>query len=68
MSEMTRVRKPRVGSPIVFHAQKDGPERVVTPCSGAHRELWLGNYIVLSCPKCTKSIRLLADVEIRSQS
>ena len=47
-----RVLKPRVGSPIIFRAQADGPEHVVRPCSGRHREHWLSGYIVLSCRKC----------------
>lgn len=58
-----RAPRPKVGSPIIFRAQKDGPERVVRPCSGAHRELWLGGYIILSCTKCTQTIEL-ADAEV----
>jgi hypothetical protein len=37
--------KPKVGDPIVFRAQKDGPEHVVRPCSGRDRELWLRGYV-----------------------
>lgn len=44
--------KPRVSSPIIFRAQKDGPEHVVEPCSGRHREYWLSGYVVVSCKKC----------------
>lgn len=53
MSE--RAPKPRVSSPIIFRAQKDGPEHVAEPCSGRHRELWLSGYVVLSCKKCKVS-------------
>lgn len=55
---MTTVRapKPRVSSPIIFRAQRDGPELVVRPCSGRHRELWLSGYMVLSCKKCTDTL------------
>ncbi len=55
------VKPPRVGSPVVFRAQKDGPEFVVSPCSGKHRALWLARYVVLSCPKCNASLRKLDD-------
>lgn len=48
----TRVKPPKVSDPIVFRAQKDGPEHVVRPCSGRHREMWLSNYIILSCGRC----------------
>jgi hypothetical protein len=48
----TRVKPPRVGDPIIFRAQKDGPEHTVYPCSGNHRALWLDRYIILSCRKC----------------
>lgn len=61
MPDVSRAPRPKVGSPIVFRAQKDGPERVVRPCTGRHREYWLGGYIVLSCNKCTATITLLAD-------
>ena len=58
-----RAERPRVGSPVVFRAETDGPEFVVTPCSGKHRKLWLSRYVVLSCPKCNASLRKLADEE-----
>jgi hypothetical protein len=48
----TRVKPPRVGDPIIFRAQKEGPEHTVRPCSGKHRVLWLSGYIILSCSKC----------------
>ncbi|WP_449408018.1 hypothetical protein [Microbacterium maritypicum] len=51
-----RVKPPRVGSPIIFRAQKDGPEHIVRPCSGDHRALWLSGYIILSCTKCNRTI------------
>jgi len=51
-----RAPKPRVGSPIIFQAQREGPEHVVRPCSGRCRELWLAGYIVLSCKKCTQTL------------
>lgn len=51
-----KAEAPRVGSPIVFRAQKDGPEFVVNPCSGKHRTLWLGGYVILSCRKCNATI------------
>lgn len=51
--------KPKVGDPIIFRAQPDGPERMVRPCSGKHREYWLAGYIVASCRKCTDSLRML---------
>ncbi len=48
----TRVKPPKVSDPIVFRAQKDGPEHVVRPCSSRHRAMWLSNYIILSCGRC----------------
>ena len=59
MSE--RVKPPRIGSPIVFRAQKGGPEFVVSPCSSRHRTLWLARYVVLSCSKCNATLRNLED-------
>ena len=56
-----RVKPPRVGSPVVFRAQKDGPEFVVSPCNGKHRTLWLARYVVLSCSKCNATLRKLDD-------
>lgn len=58
-TDVTRVKRPQVGSPIIFRAKKDGPERIVRPCTGKHREYWLGGYIILSCRKCTATITLL---------
>ncbi len=52
MSVATRVKPPKVSDPIIFRAQKNGPEHTVNPCSARHRELWLSGYIVLSCSKC----------------
>jgi hypothetical protein len=57
----TRVKPPKVGDPIVFRAQKEGPEQVVRPCNGNHRAYWLEGYIVLSCRRCISTITLLAD-------
>lgn len=59
----TRVKPPKVSDPIVFQAQKDGPEHVVRPCSGRHREMWLSNYIVLSCGRCKITKPETADQE-----
>lgn len=50
---------PRVSGPIIFKAQKEGPEQVVRPCSRDHRALWLSGYIVLSCSKCIGSVTQL---------
>lgn len=43
---------PRVSDPIVVRVKKDGPEYVVRPCSGRHRDLVLAGYIVLTCDTC----------------
>ena len=63
MTELTRVKPPRVGSPIIFRAQKDGPEFVVKPCTGQHRDLWLAGYVILSCKKCNRRISRLDPLE-----
>lgn len=43
-------RRPRVGEPVVLTINKR--PRQITPCSGWHRGLWLGGWIVASCTKC----------------
>lgn len=58
-----RAEPPRVGSPVVFRAEKSGPEFVVYPCSGKHRTLWLARYVVLSCTTCNATLRKLEDDE-----
>lgn len=57
----TRLPKPKVADPIIFRSTPDGPERVVRPCTGKHREYWLRGYIVASCNKCCGGIVLLDD-------
>lgn len=52
----TRLPKPKVSNPIIFHPTKDSPERVVRPCTNKHREYWLSGYIVASCRKCCDTI------------
>lgn len=61
MPEYTRVPKPKVGDPIIFRVQPDGPERVVRPCSKGHRELWLSGYVVASCSKCCGTLAVFPD-------
>jgi len=56
-----RAPKPRVGSPILFRAESDGPERRVNPCSGRHRKLWLAGYVVASCPKCMCTVEMFEE-------
>ena len=58
-----RVKPPLVGSPIIFRAQKEGPEHVVNPCTGYHRALWLAGYIILSCTKCNRTVRKFGEEE-----
>jgi hypothetical protein len=55
----TRLPKPKVGDPIIFRSAPQTDERVVRPCSGAHREYWLAGYMVLSCNKCIATVELL---------
>ena len=59
MTAESRLPKPRVGDPIIFRTNGIGsPERVVRPCTGKHREYWLGGFMVLSCKKCMRTVEL----------
>lgn len=53
---MTRLPRPKVADPIIFRPTPTSTDRVVRPCSGKHREYWLGGYIVASCNKCCTTL------------
>lgn len=63
MPTPTRAPRRRVGDPIILRLEHDGPEMVIRPCSGKHRNFILRGLISIGCTRCGESLVKLDESE-----